>query len=115
MHARPQKPQFWPLDCRSTQEPLQLVSGGSQMSLHMPPEQTLPCAHIMPHTPQLVGSLLVSVHSPAQVTRGARQSPHTPALQPMPAGQALPQVPQLLGSAVRSTHTPPQLVPLAHT
>jgi len=112
-HAMVQSPQCAGEAVVSTQAPLQLVRPPSQMSEHLPAEQTLPTGHTLSHDPQRPGSLRMSTHAPSHALSGASQlTPHTPALQegipPVWSGHAVPQAPQLLASLVRSTHTVPQ-------
>src|SRR5688572_27228505 len=45
-------PQFSGSNRRSTQTLLQLVSGAPQLATHIPPTQTVPAAHGVPHIPQ---------------------------------------------------------------
>lgn len=63
---RPQAPQFCADACASTQALPQLSLSSVQLSEHAPFEQTLPGAHAWPQAPQCAGSLLTSMHAPAQ-------------------------------------------------
>jgi hypothetical protein len=62
------------------------------------------------HEPQLLLSVCVSTHAPAQNVRPDEQeSWHTPPVQPAPAGHTLPQLPQLDGSLCTSPQGEPEL------
>jgi len=63
--------------------------------------------HVVPHVPQLAGSLEVSTQElPHFVVPPAQLSAHAPAEQTCPGVHAVPQTPQLSGSLVTSTQPP---------
>jgi hypothetical protein len=72
---------------------LQSVCAAAQVVVHTPEEHTSLAWHLVPHAPQLVGSLCVWVHTPRQ-----RSPPlghwHWPAWQVVPPAQRTPQPPQ---------------------
>jgi hypothetical protein len=77
------------------------------------PETQAPAAfgglQICPQAPQLLTSVLVSVHEPSQlVSPLAQLTMHWPPLHTSVWPQAWAQAPQLLGSLLRSTHAPLQ-------
>ena len=65
-HTWLQEPQLSGSLPRATQAPLQLVSPAPQLSVQVPPEQTLPAGQTCPHEPQLFGSLLSATQAPLQ-------------------------------------------------
>jgi len=71
-HLVAQAPQWVASLFRSTQDPLQSVSGAVHpLLVHTPRLQTSPVAHAVPHPPQFFGSVPVSTHVPS----GQRVSP----------------------------------------
>jgi hypothetical protein len=71
----------------------------------------MPAPQAMPQPPQLLGSLLVSVHVPLQSVCPDGQPPpplatQVPLEQVVPEPHTLPQLPQLLGSLARVTQAP---------
>src|SRR5437773_1076799 len=73
--------------------------------------------HAIPQPPQLLGSLLVSVHAPLQETCPAGQPgpKHMPIEHISPPAHCVAQEPQWAGSLARSTQRLPHLVePPAH-
>jgi hypothetical protein len=82
----------------------------------LPPEQTCPAAHFVPHVPQFRLSLPVLTHFPPQVVCPVPQvTAQTPPAQLCPAGQTRPQAPQWLLEVRRSWQLDPQRVsPCAH-
>jgi hypothetical protein len=115
-HAVPHAPQLALLVWRSTQvmppppgPAGHAVSPVGQPATHAPFTQVSTMRQRCPHAPQLAGSLLVSVHWPAQVVS---PPPHThfPFVQLDPVPHAVPHVPQSKGSMVRSTQALLQLV-----
>ena len=62
----------------------------------------------VPHPPQLVTLVLVSMHVPPQFVWPVGQ--HMPTLHTLPAGQTVAQVPQWALSVCSLTQVPPQLV-----
>ncbi len=65
--------------------------------------------HFTPQPPQLSGSLVVRVHTPAQLLSPAAQA-HMPPVQLWPDEQVIAQPPQLPELDLVSTQAPPQLV-----
>jgi hypothetical protein len=68
---------------------------------------------MVPHAPQLTGSLFVSTQPPLHTVSDAEAQPaaHAPLLQTaVVPEQVVPQAPQFFGSFAVFTHTPPQLV-----
>jgi hypothetical protein len=113
-HAVPQAPQFAALVWRSTQFcmppiPVHAVSPVLHPMTQLPLMQLLPRPHRLPHAPQLLGSVLVSLQRLLQV---ARPPPHAqaPAMQLAPVPQTRLHVPQFEGSVCRSVQSPVQLV-----
>lgn len=73
--------------------------------------QVVPPVHVLPQTPQLDPSELVSTHAPAHsVSPGGQLVVHAPPAQTRPVPHAAPQEPQLAGSLAVSVQTPPQSV-----
>jgi hypothetical protein len=120
VHALLQDPQLSRLFVLSTQA-LALahrLSGDPQT--HLPPAQSVPPPHLVPHAPQLFESAVKSVHAPLGVVSvGAQRitvseptgvQPQTPLVQSAPGGQTLPQRPQLFGSALVFTHVMMRLI-----
>lgn len=69
----------------------------------LPWTQVFDESQALSHEPQLLLSLCVSTHPPAQNVRPDEQdSWHTPPAQPAPAGHTWPQMPQLEGSLCTS-------------
>ena len=64
-------------------------------------------SHALPHVPQFVELLEVSVHAPLQ-TISALGHAHAPLVHVAPVAQVVPHAPQLLSSFEVSTHVPPQ-------
>jgi hypothetical protein len=79
-----------------------LVAGGLQV--HAPLTQSAPGGHLVPHAPQLFGSLALLTHvivivAPTGHIDVAPVHMHTPlGWQPIPAAHILPQLPQFVGS-----------------
>ncbi len=76
--------------------------------VHTPPKQRAPDSHIVPHPPQLFGSVLVSEQIgphivPAHV--------HVPIVHNSPTPHTPPHRPQFIRSVFVSTHTPAHRVP----
>ncbi len=69
----PQVLQLAGSDWRSTHDPLQLVRPWPQIGVHVPALQTSGEVHVVPHPPQLPGSLAVSTHWLPQAICGAVQ------------------------------------------
>ncbi len=62
-------------------------------------QPTEPGPHTLPHAPQLLGSMAVTVHVPLQLVKnGAQLSVQRPSWHASIAPQVLPQPPQLSGS-----------------
>jgi hypothetical protein len=72
---------------------------------HIPPLQTRAAEHVAPHTPQLLGSIIVSVQVKPQSVSPIGHS-QTPAVHASSGGQTFPQVPQLFGSVERLVQSP---------
>jgi hypothetical protein len=100
------------------------------LQAHVPPVQAVPPVHVMPHEPQLFGSVVTSTQlAPQSVWPAGHAATQAPIEHTWSAPQTLLQAPQLLTSVLVSTHTPLQLVcglaqpqvpprhvvPLAHT
>ncbi len=82
------------------------------MGWHPPPEQTELGPHVLPHVPQLLGSVSVSTHTPEQTCAPCAAPPiagHTQLLNrhSCAAGQVVPHPPQLFLSKRVSTQSPP--------
>jgi hypothetical protein len=108
----PHVPQLVASDVRFLQPSLQQVMPGPQPLMHMPPQQTWPAAHGgLPHPPQLLESVPVSVQVPPQLVWPGGHTQEL-AAHTIPPVHAVPHTPQLLGSDVRSTQSPvgPQAV-----
>lgn len=90
--------------CTSTHAPEQAMSPNSHIELQLPPEQTWPGAHAVPHAPQFFGSELNATHAPlhSAVPVGQR---HAPVMHTRPAPHARPQAPQFALSLAAFTHT----------
>lgn len=99
----------------STQLPPQTVVPTLHPALvHDPLSQTSPVPHLVPHVPQLFGSVAVSVHSPLQSACPAAHW-QVPLVQLCPLTHVVPHAPQLVLSDFRSTHAPPHAEsPVAH-
>lgn len=92
-------------------DPAETHGGGTPE--HAPKLQLSPMGQAFPQTPQLLGSLRVLVHKPAQQTSPDAHEPQppveqTPPAQIWPATQVLPQAPQSVGLVFVSTQTPRQ-------
>jgi len=92
---------------RSTQRPLQTVwaFGGHP---HSPRTQVAPSGHTRPQVPQLLRSIAVLVHTPAQLICPEAQ-PQLPAMQISVAAQARPHAPQFRTSLCWSTQAVPHI------
>jgi hypothetical protein len=77
--------------------------------LHWPEMHCANPGHWFPHAPQLLKSLLVSMHVPPQSIWPLGQE-QVPPWQVWPSMHGLPHLPQLLKSVLVSTHVPPQSV-----
>ncbi len=98
-------------------QPTEPVPVGQQVlpvghaQLQAPAEHTRPAGQVVPHAPQLRGSMRRSTQVPPQrdcpVGQIARQ---VPAVHDCPVGHALPQRPQLRGSLRVSVQLAPQRV-----
>jgi hypothetical protein len=64
-------------------------------------EHVWPKRQALAHCPQLIESVVKSVHTPLQLVCPAGQ--HSPAAQTFPPEHAYPQAPQLLAFVVKST------------
>jgi hypothetical protein len=84
--------------------------GASLVATHLPDVQVSDVEQVLPHAPQLFGSLVVSTQLPVHRV----PVPHTQVLlwHVAPDGQALPHMPQLLLSLVVSTQLVPHIVPM---
>jgi hypothetical protein len=82
--------------------------------VHAPAAQTLPAVQVVPHAPQLFGSLWRSAQTPWQLVLPPLHT-HCPAVHVWLDEQVLPQLPQLFESVPRFTQLPPHgVVPLGH-
>jgi hypothetical protein len=100
-HATPHAPQFSGSAVRSMHEPSQFVEPCWQTQL--PWTQVAVWTQLALQEPQLLVSVCVSTHVPAQNVRPDEQlSSHTPLEQPAPSGHEWPQLPQLEGSLCTS-------------
>jgi hypothetical protein len=114
-HELSHLPQFLLSVCTSTQElPLQAVSGGPesvvQSAWHLPfAQKGLPfiTEHVMPHPPQLFGSLWIAVHAPPLHSASPGAQAHWLIWQVFDWLQCVPQPPQFKLSFCSST----QLIP----
>tara|TARA_B100001989_G_scaffold253041_2_gene237662 strand:+ start:2820 stop:3509 length:690 start_codon:yes stop_codon:yes gene_type:complete len=93
--------------------PLQSVSPLEHVLLlsHLPALQVSPVAQAVPHEPQFLSSVWVSVHVPLQSVSPLEHVlllSHLPALQVSPVAQAVPHEPQFLSSALVLVHVPLQ-------
>ncbi len=105
-HTVPQLPQLAG-SVRATQRLLQRMKPFGHWHCEL---TQVPGPQLLPHAPQLPGSLTVLVHRPLQLTKPAGQpSWHTPLTHDRPVPQATPQAPQLRGSLPVVTHWPLQL------
>jgi len=107
----PQAPQFFGFSERLTQTPLHSVVPAAQP--HAPWRQSFVAAHVVPHAPQLLGSLCLSTHDLPHVESALPASPtgHASTQRPrLHTGvvplQMVPHAPQLLGSDRRFAHAP---------
>jgi len=96
----------------SVQVPEQLVSPPLQPATQEPPRHTLLLPQALSHSPQWIGFVSVSTHTPLQRDKPALQlNPQLPAVQVRVAfatvAQTLPQLPQLSTSRLVSMHTLP--------
>ena len=74
--------------------------------------------HVTPQPPQLVPSLVMSTHAPAQSVSPVAQpvAEHAPEEHTWPAAHAVAQAPQCIGSDASDVHAPAQsVVPGEHT
>ena len=87
----------------------QAVRFPPQFTTHLPFEQTVPCAQALPQAPQLVWSVLVSMHwlPHLVVPPGQTQAPPT---QLVPPEQVTPQPPQFLLLVFMSKQDPPHRI-----
>ena len=102
----PHAPQSKGLLVRSTHAFAQSVLPFAHSVVQTPAEQTLPGVHISPQTPQLAGSLSVSVQTPLQRWPPSKHM-QEPAWQEVPALQSTPQEPQFALSVSWSTQDEP--------
>lgn len=102
---------------------LHFVVGDAHVVVQLPPEQTLPDAHFVPHVPQLPRSVASSASHPFFTSPSQSANPalhaiaHLPALQlavPFVPSHTVPQAPQLPVSFVASTQAPSHKVPDLH-
>ncbi len=123
VQAVAQVPQCWRSRSKSTHAPLQLVRPDEQLPWQAPFWHTKPSAQVLPHAPQLSGSLVTAMHAPPQrcwpleqgvvVTSGS----HRLAMQSMPSGHGespgLPQnkglVREQLNNAIEARATKPSV------
>jgi hypothetical protein len=84
--------------------PLQSTGAVQTLATQVSPE-----AHALPHAPQLLGSLVVSLHpveqhcsAPVQAGPPLQVVAHMPPLQTSPGAQETPHLPQLFGSVLTS-------------
>jgi hypothetical protein len=103
----PHVPQFAASVSLSTQTPLQFVSPGPQQT---PDEHVSPVAHAWPHMPQLLLSVIGSLHVPPQLLLPVVQHsgfvPPLVVVQVWLAVHVVPQAPQFCSSVPRSLQTP---------
>src|SRR3972149_4952421 len=117
----PQPPQCSTSTCASTHEAPHWVSV-PQPAEQAPTLQTCPVGQIVPHPPQLAGSVFVFTQpsAPQLVKPPSQVAPHLPAShvgRPFgTAGHCSAQSPQLSGSVLTARHeTSHSLVPVPHT
>lgn len=111
-HEFPQPLQFAGSVCVSVQVPEHGVSPSLQPAPHEPPKHTLPFPQALSHSPQWLGFVRVSTHTPLQREKPELQvNPQLPDVQVRvalaPVGQLLPQLPQLSTSRLVSMQTLP--------
>jgi hypothetical protein len=132
-HTRPHPPQLLTSLVVSVQFPLQHESlcahgphaggGGGKLSRHAPLMHVWSAWQTMPHAPQLLGSLVVSVQPLAQQSwlngqpldaQLALGPTHVPLMHELPVAQTSPQAPQLKGSVrtfAEQFASPPESLP----
>jgi hypothetical protein len=102
--------------CGSTHEPLHGIIPEPQLdAMHVPITQVgVPPLQMLPHVPQFIESMFVSVQVPPQFVVGDGHV-HAPLAQVWPLGHAVPQAPQFALSVIVSTHAlPHSMRPDAH-
>jgi hypothetical protein len=102
-----QSPQFLGSALTSTHEPPQFFALPGQLAMQWPPEQTSVLPQVVPHAPQLLGSLSVLTQAPPHLAKpGMQVLSHAPSRQMgMPfagASHTLPHAPQFCGSVMVS-------------
>ena len=116
-HCMPHMPQLRGSSFKSVQKslPPQGVNPEFAVQPHIPLEHAPKViSQSLPHPPQFVGSDVVSMHAPPQISAPGLQE-HWPEMQTPPDPHVLPQVPQLFTSEDKSAHTSVQFTnPIVH-
>lgn len=103
----PQPPQFRGSVRSSTQRLPHVRVPAGQVATQAPrAHRGVPPPHVVPHAPQLAGSLRVFTQPAPQSVRPGRHS-HTPPAQASSSAQVVPQSPQRVGSFAKSKHSAP--------
>ncbi len=115
-HALPQLPQLSTSRRRTLSQPVlgspsQLSKPERHVNVHVPAVQAAVAfvapGHVCPQVPQLLASVVVSVHVPPHRSGIAPVQWHVPIWHVLPVGHAWPQLPQFARSVAVFVHVPP--------